>query len=91
MATSYTIADIDNFASLSILNAIGYKNIDFWFYYPLQTLNFFELAYCFLLVYFLSKITKISKKDSFKITVFGYIPALILWVTLSMFITLNKS
>lgn len=90
IASSYTITDINNFSSLSVLNAIGYKNVDAWFIYPLQTLNLFELGYCFLLVYFFIKITKISRSESIKIVAFGYIPAMILWITIVMFFTLNK-
>lgn len=91
VATTHTLTDINNFSALSILNAVGYKNVDSWFIYPLQTLNLFEVAYCFLLVYFLSKPNKISNNDSIKIVSFGYVPAIILWVTLMMFIALNKS
>ncbi|WP_291136952.1 hypothetical protein [Flavobacterium sp. UBA7663] len=95
--TSYTLEDLQYFFPLSALNIIGYKGLDAWFIYPLQVLNLFELAYWLLLSYFIGKLT-FTEKDKgkpmdlgFKIVASSYGSALLLWVVVVMFFTLNYS
>jgi len=98
--TSYTLEDLQYFYPLSILNIVGYKGLDAWFIYPLQTLNLFELAYWLILAYYISKIASPTKnfegnnyKMDFglKIVATSYGSALLLWVVVVMFFTLNYS
>lgn len=89
--SSYTIQEINYFSSLSLLNLIGYRNVEIWFIYPLQIANLFEILYCFVLFYLLVKFNNISKKESLKLVLLGYVPALLLWVSLITFLILNKS
>ncbi|PTQ92141.1 hypothetical protein C8P68_11416 [Mucilaginibacter yixingensis] len=49
-------------------------------YYPLQTVNLFELAYWFLLAFGLSRISTNTFDDSLKIVLKTYVPVLVLWV-----------
>lgn len=95
--TSYTLEDLQYFFPLSALNIIGYKGLDAWFIYPLQVLNLFELAYWLLLSYFIGKLA-FTEKDKgkpmdlgFKIVASSYGSALLLWVVVVMFFTLNYS
>jgi len=76
---------------LSLLNLFDYAKINGLFLYPLQLVNAFELAYVFLLVYFLKEEIEISFLKSFKIVMSSYGAAMVCWVVLIMFFTLNFS
>ena len=98
--TNYTLEDLQYFYPLSALNIVGYKGLDTWFIYPLQVLNLFELAYWFLLAYYVGKIaspTKSKEENKYpidfglKIVASSYGSALLLWVVVVMFFTLNYS
>ena len=95
--TNYTLEDLQYFYPLSALNIVGYKGLEAWFVYPLQVLNLFELAYWLLLSYFIGKLA-FTEKDKgkpmdlgFKIVASSYGSALLLWVVVVMFFTLNYS
>lgn len=95
--TSYTLEDLQYFYPFSTLNVIGYKSVEPWFIYPLQTFNLFELVYWLLLSYYIGKLAFTAKdKDKpmdlgFKIVASSYGSALLLWVVVVMFFTLNYS
>ncbi len=95
--TNYTLEDLQYFYPLSALNIVGYQGLEAWFIYPLQVLNLFELAYWLLLAYFIGKLA-FTEKDKgkpmdlgFKIVASSYGSALLLWVVVVMFFTLNYS
>jgi len=76
---------------------VGYQGLEPWFIYPLQVLNLFELAYWFVLAYFIGKLA-FTEKDKgkpmdlgLKIVASSYGSALLLWVVVVMFFTLNYS
>lgn len=89
--TNYTIEDLQYFFPLSALNFFNYKELEPWLIYPLQTFNLFELAYIIFLSYQLGTLTKTNADTGLKIVASSYIPALLLWVTIVMFFTLNYS
>lgn len=89
--SSYTIEDIQYFYPLSALNIIGYKGLDTWLLYPLQTLNLIEVTYIIYLSYQIGYLTKTNADNGLKIVSYSYVPALLLWVTVIMFFTLNYS
>lgn len=98
--TSYTLEDLQYFYPLSALNIVGYQGLEPWFIYPLQTLNLFELMYWLLLAYYIGKMaspTKNKEKNKYpidfglKIVASSYGVALLLWVVVVMFFTLNYS
>ena len=89
--TNYNLEDIQYFYPLSALNIIGYKGIEPWLIYPLQTLNLFELVYIINLAYQIGALTKTNADTGLKIVAYSYVPALLLWVTVVMFFTLNYS
>lgn len=89
--TTYTLEDIQCFYPLSALNITGYKGIDPWLLYPLQTLNLFEVAYIIYLSYKIGSLTKTNADIGLKIVGYSYVPSLLLWVAVVMFFTLNYS
>lgn len=95
--TNYTLEDLQYFYPLSALNIIGYKGLETWFVYPFQVLNLFELAYWLILAYFIGKLTYTEKDKGrpmdlgLKIVASSYGSALLLWVLVVMFFTLNYS
>lgn len=88
---NYKLEDIQYFFPFSAINIIGYEGLEPWFIYPLQTLNLFELAYIIYLAYQIGTLTKTNPDTGLKIVAFSYVPALLLWVTVVMFFTLNYS
>ena len=89
--TNYTLEDLQFFYPLSAINITGYNGLEPWLIYPLQTLNLFEVAYIIYLSYQIGYLTKTNADNGLKIVSFSYIPALLLWVTVVMFFTLNYS
>lgn len=89
--TNFILEDIQYFYPLSSLNILDYHLLDPWLIYPLQTLNFFEFAYIILLSFQIGNLTKTNTDTGLKIVASSYVPALLLWVTVVMFFTLNFS
>ncbi len=89
--TNYKLEDIINFYPLSALNIVGYKDLNNWFIYPLQTINLFELAYCLILSYSISKAIKVTMDKGFIIVVSSYGLSLLIWVVAVMFFNLNMN
>jgi hypothetical protein len=89
--TNYTLEDLQYFYPLSAINIVGYKGLEPWLIYPFQVLNLFELAYWLVLAYFIGKITETNMDRGLKIVASSYGSALLLWVVVIMFFTLNYS
>jgi hypothetical protein len=71
------------FSVLSIL-----PNVPAAWYYPLQTLNLFEIAYWFLLGFGIARVTTMGYDRSLRLVVQSYLPALLVWVACVVFTTL---
>jgi hypothetical protein len=89
--TNYTLEDIQFFYPLSALSIVGYKGLEPWLIYPFQTLNLFELSYWLILAFFIGKATETTMDHGLKIVASSYGSALLLWVVVIMFFTLNYS
>lgn len=87
--TDYTLEDIQQFYPISYINFLDIKNLEPWLIYPLQTINLFEIAYFFVLVYGVHKLLKNNYWKSFEITAVSYGTGLVIWLGLVMFLTLN--
>ena len=87
--TNYTIEDIQFFYPFSALNIFDYKGLEPWFIYLFQTINLFEIVYIIYLGYKIGYITGTNADYGLKIISYSYIPALLLWITVVMFFTLN--
>jgi hypothetical protein len=89
--TNYTLEDVQYFMPLSAINITGYHDLATWFIYPLQVLNVFELVYIVYLSYQIGHLTQTNADRGLKIVGTSYLPALLLWVVVVMFFTLNYS
>ena len=89
--TDYTLQDIQQYYPLSYLNFLDIDHLEPWLIYPLQTVNLFEIAYFFVLVYGLHKLLKNKYWKSFEITAASYGTGLAIWLGLVMFLILNMS
>lgn len=89
--TDYTLLDIQQYYPLSYINFLDLEKIQPWLAYPLQTINLFEIAYFFVLVYGLWKLLKNNYTKSLEIVAISYGSGLLIWLGLVMFLTLNMS
>lgn len=89
--TDYTLQDLQQYYPLSYINFLDLEKIQPWLIYPLQTINLFEIAYFFVLVYGLWKLLKNKFSQSFEIVAVSYGSGLVIWLGLVMFLTLNMS
>lgn len=91
VAKDYTFEEVQNFYPFSMLHLFGTEGIDRWYYYPLQVLNLFELAYWIILANLLGKALSIKIDKAFEIVVSSYGVGFIIWVIGVMFLVLNMS
>jgi len=80
------LLDWHRFSILSVLSMVGDAPAN-W-YYALKTLNVFEVGYWFLLAYGVSRATDHSYDGALRIVVCSYVPALLVWIASSTFISL---
>ena len=90
-AGNYDLNDLGFFYPLSLINLFNKSEVSNLWKYPLQTVNLFHLVYILLLAYGFSYSNKINRKESEKIVLLLYLPTLILWVVLVMFISIDAS
>jgi hypothetical protein len=88
-AGNYDLNDMQFFYPLSLINFFNRLEISKIWVYPMQTVNLFHLIYILSISCGLNKVSLIEKSDSDKIVIFSYIPAVILWVVLIMFLTID--
>jgi len=86
--TNFSIDDLQYFYPLSLLNIIGYWNLQPWAIYPFQILNLFELAYWIFIIYYLNKSIKNYRKTIILVT-YSYGLTLIVWVISVLFVVLT--
>jgi hypothetical protein len=89
--THYTMVDLQSFYPLSIINFFDIKELAVWFVYPLQLINVFELAYWAILVVGIKRLLNRSWLKSLGMVLLSYGLALIVWVVVIMFLSLNFS
>ncbi|RZL32281.1 MAG: hypothetical protein EOO96_14440 [Pedobacter sp.] len=85
----YVLQDIQLFSPLSALNVFDAKSLGLLWFYPLQTLNLFELLYILSLGFWVFKFGAKSYEKGLNMVLASYVPGLIIWIVLVMFITLN--
>jgi len=89
-AGNYTITDISFFYPASLINLFTPEEVDSLWIFPLQTANLFNIVYLLLLAYGISVIGNVNKAFSEKIVLSTYVPALLFWIALVMFLTINQ-
>lgn len=90
-AGNYDLNDLGFFYPLSLNNFFKTTEVSRIWIFPLQTVNIFHLVYIISISYGLNKVCEIDKPDSDKIVLLSYLPALVLWVALIMFLSIDAS
>ncbi len=90
-AGNYNLNDLGFFYPLSLINFFKIAEVSRVWIFPLQTVNLFHLVYIISISYGLSRICNINRTDSDKIVLLSYLPALVLWVALIMFLSIDAS
>ena len=85
----YVLQDLQLFSPLSILSIFDANTLGILWFYPLQILNVFELIYIFLLGFWVYQFGAKSYEKGLNMVIASYIPGLIIWIILVMFVTLN--
>lgn len=88
-AGDFTYSEFAFFYPLSVLSLFDPSEINSLLIYPLQLVNLFEIVYCFLLVFFFQQETNLPWVNSAKVVLASYFFALIFWLVLILFLTLN--
>jgi hypothetical protein len=86
---SLSLEYLNFFTPLSVINFFNVGDLEKWYIYPLQTINVFEIIYCFFLAHLLK--IEIQKEfwKSFEYILFTYVAGLLIWVVFITFLTLN--
>jgi len=79
------------FQPLSLINFFSPNDQLTYLVYPLQIINLFELAYCFLLALLLKALLSVSFRKSIDLVLNTYGVGLLVWVVFVVFISLNYS
>ena len=90
-AGNYNLNDLWFFYPLSLVNFFNKSELSKVWIYPFQTINLFHLFYIFLISIGLNKLCDIEKSYSDRIVFLSYLPALIVWVSLIIFLTIDVS
>jgi hypothetical protein len=72
-------------------NLFSQSEVDKIWIFPLQILNIFQIIYILLLSYGLYVQTGIQQAKAEKAVLVSYLPGLVIWVTLIMFLTIGSS
>ena len=88
-AGNYDLNDLGFFYPLSLINFFSRGELNRIWVVPFQTINLFQLLYIILISFGLNKVCLIAKRDTDKIVLLSYVPALFLWVVLIMFLTIE--
>lgn len=88
---NYDMFDLSFFYPLSLINLFEISEVDTIWIYPLQIINLFQIIYIFLIAWALKNVCKIGASLSEKIVLSSYLPALLIWIVLIMFITLETT
>lgn len=88
-AGNYDLNDLGFFYPLSLINFFSRGELNKIWIFPFQTVNLFHLLYIILISFGLNKVCLIAERDSDKIVLLSYVPALFLWVVLIMFLTIE--
>lgn len=84
----YPHGTLSDWHKVYILSALSlFDGVSADWYYPLQTINVFEVAYWFVLAYGIQRITTLNFDQALKIIVLSYLPALVIWMAVIVFCT----
>lgn len=86
-AGNYELNDISFFYPFSLINLFKMPEVNQLWIFPLQSANLFQAAYILILARGLNKVGNIGKSESEKVVIRSYMPALLFWIVLVMFIS----
>jgi len=89
--SSYNLDDLQNFVPLSLSNLIQLDATENWLRYPLQIVSLFEVAYCLVLVLGAHQLAQLRWGQAARLVSFSYLPALLTWVVVVMFVFVSIS
>jgi hypothetical protein len=90
-AGNYDINEINFFYPLSLINLFHVSEVNKFWIFPLQSVNVFQVLYILFLSYGLNKAGQIERSESEKVVIYSYMPALVFWIVLIMFISIDSS
>jgi hypothetical protein len=90
-AGNYDLNDLGFFYPLSLINFFKTSEVNKLWIFPLQTVNIFQVIYIISISYGLNKVCKVENPDSDKIVLLSYLPSLVIWMALIMFLTIDAS
>ena len=88
-AGNYILDDMSFFYPLSLINLFSRAEVASYWIYPLQTVNIFQLVYALLLALGLSRISSIKREAADKVVLATYVPGIVVWVVLIMFLSID--
>ncbi len=88
---SYSLDDLQNFGPLSLGSLIKLDAAESWLRYPLQTASLFEVAYCLVLMLGAHQLAQLRWGQAARLVGFSYVPALLMWIVLVMFLSVSTS
>jgi len=89
--SSYNLNDLQNFVPLSLNSLVRLDTTENWLRYPLQIASLFEVAYCLVLVLGARQLVQLRWGQAARLVSFSYLPALLMWVVVVMFIFVSIS
>jgi hypothetical protein len=88
---NYDLNDLGFFYPLSLINLFDISEVNKVWVYPLQVINIFQIVYIILISYALKNVCNINPSVSDRIVLSAYLPALVIWVVLIMFLTIETT
>ena len=88
-AGNYILDDMSFFYPLSLINLFSRAEVASYWIYPLQTVNIFQVVYVLLLALGLSRISTIKREAADKVVLATYVPGIVVWVVLIMFLSID--
>jgi hypothetical protein len=89
-AGNYDLNDMSFFYPLSLSNLFSRSEVDKMWIFPLQVLNLFQLLYILSISHGLYTQSGIQKTKVEKAVMMAYLPGLILWIALIMFLSIGS-
>ena len=90
-AGNYDLNDMSFFYPLSLSNLFSRSEVDKMWIFPLQVLNLFQLLYILSISFGLSIQSGIQKAKTEQAVMLSYLPGLIFWIALIMFLSMDSS
>lgn len=85
----YSLDEFSGFSPHSLLYYIDKSSVSQWFHYPIYLVNIFQLLSWFILAFGINKVSDLSFKKSFLLIMQTYVPAVVFWAVIMVFIAVS--